>query len=185
MDRLLDPLLRFLRVRRVRSYISRGAVVLDVGCGFKARLLRSLLPLISKGIGIDMDVPEGEEGNITLKKGLLEKTLDQETSSVDVVTLTAVLEHLQYPEDILKEIYRVLRPGGTLIITVPTWAARPVLEVLAYKLHVIEEGEIRDHKRYFWKRDLSRMLVSAGFKTEHITQAYFEAGFNLFAVAKK
>ena len=40
-------------------------------------------------------------------------------SSVDVVLCTQVLEHIPEPVPVLQEIFRVLRPGGTLILSVP------------------------------------------------------------------
>jgi len=39
--------------------------------------------------------------------------------SVDVVLCTQVLEHIPEPVPVLEEIFRVLRPGGTLILSVP------------------------------------------------------------------
>jgi len=40
-------------------------------------------------------------------------------SSIDVILSTQVLEHLQMPDQMLKEAYRLLKPGGQLIVTVP------------------------------------------------------------------
>lgn len=41
-------------------------------------------------------------------------------SAVDIVICTQVLEHCDYPQKIIDECYRVLKPGGVLIITVPS-----------------------------------------------------------------
>ncbi len=41
-------------------------------------------------------------------------------ASFDLVICTQVLEHCQNPQGIASECYRVLRPGGTLILTVPS-----------------------------------------------------------------
>ena len=65
-----------------------------------------------------------------------------------MVTLLAVLEHLNYPLDMLREIARVLKPNGILLLTVPSHLAKPVLEFLAYKLKIVSEDEIRANKSY-------------------------------------
>jgi SAM-dependent methyltransferase len=53
-----------------------------------------------------------------------------EDQSFDLVTAVEILEHLEYPEKALQEIRRILKPQGTLIITVPAdmqlWSDRDV-----------------------------------------------------------
>ena len=61
----------------------------------------------------------------------LEHKLPFENESFDIVTMLAVLEHLSYPEDILKEINRILRKDGRLVLTVPSKIAKPILEFMA------------------------------------------------------
>ena len=50
--------------------------------------------------------------------------------------MLAVLEHLDHPIEIVKEIERILKPKGKLILTVPSRNSKPVLEFLAYKLKI-------------------------------------------------
>ena len=52
-------------------------------------------------------------------------------------TLT-VIEHFERPRVHVAEMYRLLRPGGTLLLTTPSRRARPVLEFMAYRLHLID-----------------------------------------------
>jgi SAM-dependent methyltransferase len=47
----------------------------------------------------------------------------QETGSIDSFICTEVLEHVEAPEKLISEIYRVLKPTGKGVITVP-WSAR-------------------------------------------------------------
>lgn len=52
-----------------------------------------------------------------------------ESDSFEVVVASHVLEHLYHPENAMKEIYRVLKPGGIAIIGVPmhTWLVSKIL----------------------------------------------------------
>ena len=49
----------------------------------------------------------------------------------------------------------MLKPGGLLVLTVPSWRAKPVLEFLSFRLGIVSRAEIEDHKRYFDRRDLA------------------------------
>jgi ubiquinone/menaquinone biosynthesis C-methylase UbiE len=101
----------------------------------------------------------------------------------DVVSLMAVLEHLEKPLEILQEIHRVLKKEGVLVGTVPSKAAKPILEFLSYKLGIVNESEIRDHKQYFNQKDLMEIFKKAGFgKMRH---QYFQFGMNNYFVAHK
>ncbi len=104
-------------------------------------------------------------------------------ASFDVVTLLAVLEHLAEPRRMVEEIARVLRPGGQVVLTVPSHAAKPVLEFLAYRLHVVSEAEIRDHKRYYGAADLRALLQGTGLAIDR--HRYFQLGMNNFLVATR
>ena len=184
---ILEPLLRTMRIARVLSRLQRypACRLLDIGCGSEARLLRELEPHIAKGVGIDLKAPSLKTSKLKTISAPLDDRLPFENSSFDVVTMLAVLEHLNQPEAILQEIGRVLRPGGGLILTVPSKYAKPVLEFLAFRLKIVNPDEIKDHKRYFNRED----LVEAIGRTQVLNieeHRYFQWRFNnfLFAVKK-
>lgn len=81
----------------------------------------------------------------------------------DLITMLAVLEHIENPDDMFKEIYRVLKPNGNLILTTPTPRAKPVLEFLSFRLKLIDKKEILDHKRYWNKNELINLLIDKKF----------------------
>jgi len=181
MDSLLDPILRWMRCRKVLPHISKGIVLCDIGCGAQAKLLRDLSGFIKEGIGLDKKITEDRFDNLSFKTILIDEQLPLPDKSVDVVTLLAVLEHLEKPVATLAEVKRILKPGGTLLITVPTVPNQCVGEFLSYRLHLIDENEYRDHKRYYSKRLLRENLAAAGFPLKGLTMYYFEFGMNLFA----
>ncbi|MDP2663927.1 MAG: class I SAM-dependent methyltransferase, partial [bacterium] len=101
------------------------------------------------------------------------------------ITMVAVLEHLSFPQKILDECHRSLKNKGKLIITTPTPPARPILEFLAFGLKLIDREEIKDHKNYFWPKEIKEMLVKAGFSENKIKSRFFEIGFNSLIVAQR
>jgi len=182
---ILEPLLRKMRIRRVLPYIRehRNCRLLDIGCGWDARFLKSVEPYIGAGVGVDFKAPELVEGKIRTERLTLQDCLPYADSSFDLVTMLAVLEHLEQPEAILREIHRVLCPGGKLVLTVPSKAARPVLEFLAFRLGVVSRAEIADHKIYYDRDSLSLLLRLAGFTLRR--HRYFQLGMNNFCVAAR
>jgi 2-polyprenyl-3-methyl-5-hydroxy-6-metoxy-1,4-benzoquinol methylase len=184
-EELLEPVLRRMRIRQVLPVIRKypQCALLDVGCGAKAALLRSVEPYVTRGEGVDFKAPELRTSKLSTRRLTLGDRLPCGDEEFDVVTMLAVLEHLAQPDAIVREIYRVLQPGGRLVITVPSLAAKPVLEFLAYRLGIVSEAEIRDHKRYYNRRRLGELFAGTGFQVE--AHHYFQLGMNNFLVARK
>lgn len=89
--------------------------LLDVGCGSKP--YQSLFSVDSY-IGLDID------NELSRKRGIADHLYDGKLfpfsdESFDSVLCNQVLEHVFNPDEFLKEIARVLKPGGKLLLTVP------------------------------------------------------------------
>lgn len=181
----LEPLLRKLRLQRVIAHVPNNSVILDIGCGTSAAFLNAVSPHIKEGVGIDFKAKDNVQfNNIRTIQLKLEKRLPFEESSFEVVTMLAVLEHIEEEQELLQEIHRVLVPTGKLILTVPSIWSQPVLEFLAYKLKIVSELEIRDHKRYYNRQRLKKVLIDiAGFK--EFNHQYFQFGMNNFCTVSK
>jgi len=161
-----------------------GGRLLDIGCGFSHSLWIPVEPYMGEVWGMDRKAPEMRQGRINIIRGELGGILPFEDAFFDVVTMLAVLEHLDQPLAVLREVERVLLPGGRLVLTVPSPAAKPVLEFLSFQLGIVSVEEIRDHKQYYGQRELRHLF--GNLQKLHIEKSSsFQLGFNTACVARK
>jgi SAM-dependent methyltransferase len=187
-----------LRTRLVQREILRRLPraghlsVLDLGCGYHAIYLKAILKAIGErlveGVGVDFHIGEEARRNPRLRfvASAVEDALkDLPSNALDVVLCISVLEHLWDPVQCLSQCYRVLKPGGRLLINVPTWYAKPVLEFSAFKLGTSPACDMDEHKMYYSKRDLWPLLVRAGFQPSRLRLQYRKLCMILFVTAIK
>ena len=187
----LEKLLTSLRIRRVVPYISRDDVVLDFGCGQHLRALRALESKASTRLGLDscfksLNAPQVIDGcKVFGSFGALHEEISKLGRKIDAVLSLACFEHLDMEEfrAALSQLAQLTKPQARLIGTVPTPPAKPVLEFLSYKLHLIDPSQIEDHKIYYDKN----LLVQSLEGTEWLLADYrtFQFGLNSFFVFKK
>jgi SAM-dependent methyltransferase len=161
--------------------------VLEIGCGFGAKNLVALQPKLRRGVGIDFAISENAKKTERLEfiEGPIEAaTAALEPRSFDAILFISVLEHLWEPLTVLRGCREWLRPGGVLLVNVPTWRGKALLEFSAFRLGTSPKCEMDDHKMYYDKRDLWPLLVKAGFAPSRIHMHYHKFGLNLFAVAR-
>jgi SAM-dependent methyltransferase len=185
-----DRLGVWLSARAIRRCLPGRAdlEVLELGCGYHAAQLTSLNQTIKRGIGVDFHISPDlkTRERFTFYEGSIEETLPKlDDQSVDVVMLISVLEHLADPHFVLQSAWRLLKPSGLLLINVPTWVGKRLLELSAFRLGLSPKLEMDDHKMYYGKRDLWPILVRAGFKPSLIGLRYHKFGLNLFATVSK
>jgi ubiquinone/menaquinone biosynthesis C-methylase UbiE len=182
----MEPFLRRMRIGKAVKEIKNvpNCILLDIGCGFNYKFLSSIEPYIAQGTGIDFKVAPVSSGRIRTIQTKLNETLPFEDNSFDIVTMLAVLEHLEKPKEIVLEIARVLKKGGKLVLTVPGKRAKPVLEYLAFKLGIVSEAEIQDHKKYYDFIEIKE-LVEQVSTLEIIKHGQFQLGMNNFCVIVK
>ena len=147
------------------SHYAHGEL-LDVGCGTKP-----YLPLFEQRVkhytGLDFSKTAGKRIDHADVVGDATK-LPFRVSTFDTILSTEVIEHIPEPAKALSEMYRVLRPGGYLILSAP----------LFWPLH----EEPHDFYRYT-KFGLNYLLKSAGFSIKETgdTTGFFETVGQLFA----
>ena len=105
-----------------RYQISENKQILDLGCG-RGEFLKGFIRCGLNGYGVDQSLigksicPEAK----ILQSDLESIPLPYEDNSFDVIFSKSVLEHFYYPEKLVKEMFRILKPGGLVITMVPDW----------------------------------------------------------------
>lgn len=180
----------WLSDRQVRRQVTSfaGLRVADLGCGFRAAILTRLLEDVASATVVDVDLADEliAHPKVTAIRGLLPEAVGPlPDSSFDVIMCTSVLEHLWDDDELLRQCHRLLAPGGTLLVNVPSWTGKRFLELAAFRFGVSPREEMEDHKRYYDPRDLWPGLVAAGFLPSRIKCFKHKGGLNTFAACRK
>ncbi len=172
---LLKKLEAVYRRRALRghvSFISKAAAnrtgldLLDVGCG-SASLLGLMKQRGFRVMGVDFSseaaaVAKTENGVHVIVGSLEDAALPDR--SFDIVTLFHVMEHVTNPRDVLKEVARILKPEGSVVLQVPnidSWQFG-MFGAQWYGL------DIPRHVIDYSKDAMLRLLADAGFITHRI-----------------
>jgi 2-polyprenyl-3-methyl-5-hydroxy-6-metoxy-1,4-benzoquinol methylase len=140
---------------------SNGTSLLDIGCAQGFFLFNaSKAGYITKGIEISQDAAEYAKNEFGLDvEAKPFEELQFPENHFDVVTLWQVLEHVPYPLMILKEVHRILKPGGLLVVSTPNIEAIPA-KILRKRWWDIK----RLHINQFTTKTLTDILRNAGFR---------------------
>ncbi len=154
---------RVINAHRLLEHVPKGGRLLEIGCavGF---LLVAARERGFDAIGVEMsEWASGiarERFGLDVRCGKLED-VELEDDSFDVVVLADVIEHLTHPDRTLREIRRVLKPGGRLVLLTPD-AGSAMARVLGQRWW----GLLDDHYFYFSRSTLRRFLENEGFEVE-------------------
>jgi SAM-dependent methyltransferase len=179
---LIDYLLSRLQTLRSRQIQAANGglpgTVLDIGCG-RGLLLNQLRKLgwrvmgteLSDGAArfarevLQLDIKVGDVGRLGLEEG-----------SFDAVVLWHVLEHFEDPTNLLREVARLVRPGGFVLVAVPNFGSIEARLGKAGWFHL----DVPRHLSHFTPETLSRMLAAEGFTWER--ESYFSPEYDYFSV---
>lgn len=168
----------FLTINLLSKIIRPEHYIADIGCGGGQLLKKIVKRHKIQAIGYDISKKNIENCH---KLGLDAKILDFNTdpwsiksSLFDIVISNEVIEHLIDPRYYLKEIFRILKPSGYLVITTPN--AFNIMRRLAFLLGHHHDPSMdpsrisfAEHIRAFSFNMLERMLKKEGFKVLYRT----------------
>lgn len=142
--------------RHAFESMRRGATV--VACDFSLAELKDVKSMFA-AIGADEGdtLPEGWGGSVTNGDATRLPFAD---ASFDRIIASEVLEHIPDDTSAFRELARVLKPGGTLAVTVPAWLAERICWALSDEFHApfVEGG----HVRIYTEAGIRRQLRDAG-----------------------
>jgi SAM-dependent methyltransferase len=172
----LDLVGSFLYKLRIKTCLPHiNGRLLDIGCGDNI--------LVSKYVnGVGVDVYDFGGDALIVKDTA---KLPFEDQSFKTITFLASLNHIPNRFDVLKEAYRLLAPGGKIIITmIPPFISRIWHFIRSpwdvdQKDRGMKEGEVFG----ITKNELLLLLKSSGFK--FIKGKRFMLGVNLLVIATK
>jgi SAM-dependent methyltransferase len=178
---------------KIAQSAGRRITVVDVGCGDGtctqvARAVCDRTPNASVDItGLDWSAEALRRARAleipVARASVTDVGLPLATAGVDVVIMSELIEHLVDPDSALDELRRVLRPGGTLLLSTPNLAAwynrillalgiQPLFtEVSLRGIYGRPGKEVVGHLRVSTRRALKGLLEARGFVDVEITGA--------------
>ncbi len=189
---LLEPLLADLRAQQANKLIPpshRSGRILDIGCGTYPYFLAHTS--FKEKFAIDqIPLPERTAQELKIESFTLDleqkPKLPFEDNFFESVTLLAVVEHLDpaLMAMLFKEIYRVLKPQGRVVLTTPAAWSDGLLKFMA-RINLVSAEEIHEHAYAYTLPLIGWYFGQAGFEMTKVKFGYFEFMLNMWATAEK
>lgn len=158
---------------RIKRRVGAGAAILDIGAG-DGHFMSCLEQAGFRAIGVEPSVALANYAT-TQVRGVIKNSYYERNlfspESFDAITFIQVLEHVANPAEILRTAWYHLRPGGYVIVEVPSVHSP---HFLAYRLTHLKQfvrpptGVIQCHISYFSPKTLRQLARTAGFSAEEL-----------------
>lgn len=146
-----------------------GARILDVGCGdgFHLRLLKEFGDASWQLEGVDIDaraVARASSSGLNVHVGTIED-LNLPADSYDVLYTLQTIEHVADPSNLMAVAFRLLRPGGRLVIVTDNTAS---LDFWLFRRRYWGGYHFPRHWNLFNAASITRLGERVGFRTESV-----------------
>lgn len=153
--------------------IKKGGALLDIGAssGFFLKAIRDRKNWEARGIELSgIAVKKAQQNKVEVIQGdIFSKKIKND--SFDVITMHSVLEHIENPNKQIQTIYKKLKTGGILVVSVPNIRS---FEYTLYKIfHKKFAGFILEHIFYYTPKSIKILLEENNFKIKKITSRHF------------
>ncbi len=176
-----------LTVRFDELGLQAGDLLLDMGCGAGRHAFESFR-LGARTVAFDYSAAElkdvgglfaamREAGEAGTSPGSMAATANGDAlclpfadNTFDRIIASEVLEHVSDDQQALHEVFRVLKPGGTLAATVPSWLPEKICWALSDEYHApfVEGG----HVRIYTEPKLRARMRQAGLQPQRAHHAH-------------
>ncbi len=169
--------------------MKQGDKLLDVGCG-RGDFTKGFKDLGLEVAGIDREKGDSEmlQGiEVRISSDIENSPFPFENESFDVVFSKSVIEHFREPDNFMKEVCRVLKPGGRVITMTPDWQSQMYIFYNDYT-HVhpyTVEGLTRLLKVYGFKDSTSELFYQFPALWEHPWMKIISRTLQLLGPVKK
>ena len=183
---ILDKLISFIRnYELLKNKRIIGKKIIDFGCGSNFQNITKKYSKASRAVLIDLYGDDFIKNNIKFinyNKDLNKIDIELKNEKFDIIILAAVIEHLDNPAVIIKFLKKFLNKNGYFLLTAPSIYSKPILEFMAFKLHLINEDLVREHKRYYNKDQYINLAKET--ESNLINFKFFLLGMNTIAILK-
>jgi SAM-dependent methyltransferase len=178
--RTFDIILQRWRSHMAQPWVPAGADVLDVGC-LQGEFLSYLGDRIQSGIGLDPSAQPYASPRYRVLSERFRERAPFPDDSFDAVVMLATLEHIRDKEPLARECHRLLRPGGRVIVTVPSPAVDLIMAALI-RFRIADGTSLEEHHG-FKPKEVVPLFRDRGFVLEKWKR--FQLGLNHLFVFRK
>lgn len=149
--------------------LREGESLLEFGAG-TGDLIKELEKLFPDALLVGADIlprPDGISANTRWIEADLNAQVDAPDGSFDVILSTEVIEHLENPRTVVREWWRLLKPGGRVVMTTPNNQSLRSLLSLLVNGHFVAflDSCYPAHITALLECDLRRIFAEAGFES--------------------